>query len=62
MIGKSYIYNREVIMETKSNDLEYLFLKNKDEIINKLNKGIDIVIRKNKDNYVIYSNLIKKLK
>ncbi len=49
-------------METKSNDLEYLFLKNKDEIINKLNKGIDIVIRKNKDNYVIYSNLIKKLK
>lgn len=33
-------------METKSNDLEYLFLKNKDEIINKLNKGIDIVIRK----------------
>lgn len=49
-------------METKSNDLEYLFLKNKNEIINKLNKGIDIVIRKNKDNYVIYSNLIKKLK
>lgn len=49
-------------METKSNDLEYLFLKNKDEIINKLNKGIDIVIRKNKDNYVIYSNLIKKIK
>lgn len=49
-------------METKSNDLEFLFLKNKDEIINKLNKGIDIVIRKNKDNYVIYSNLIKKLK
>ena len=47
-------------METKSNDLEYLFLKNKDEIINKLNKGIDIVIRKN--NYVIYSNLIKKIK
>jgi hypothetical protein len=49
-------------METKSNDLEYLFLKNQDEIINKLNKGIDIVIRKNRDNYVIYSNLIKKLK
>lgn len=49
-------------METKSNDLEYLFLKNKDEIINKLNKGIDIVIRKNRDNYVIYSNLIKKIK
>lgn len=49
-------------METKSNDLEFLFLKNKDEIINKLNKGIDIVIRKNKDNYVIYSNLIKKIK
>ena len=37
-------------------------LKNKDEIINKLNKGIDIVIIKNRDNYVIYSNLIKKIK
>lgn len=49
-------------METKSNDLEFLFLKHKDEIIDKLNKGIDIVIRKNKDNYAIYSNLIKKIK
>lgn len=49
-------------METKSNDLEYLFLKHKDKIINELNKGVDIVIKKNRENYVIYSNLIKKLK
>lgn len=49
-------------METKSNDLEFLFLKHKDKIINELNKGVDIVIKKNRENYVIYSNLIKKLK
>ena len=49
-------------METKSNDLEFLFLKYKDKIINELNKGVDIVIKKNRENYVIYSNLIKKLK
>lgn len=49
-------------MKTKSNDLEFLFLKHKDKIINELNKGVDIVIKKNRENYVIYSNLIKKLK
>lgn len=49
-------------METKSNDLEFLFLKHKDKIINELNKGVDIVIKKNRENYVIYSNLIKKIK
>lgn len=49
-------------METKSNDLEFLFLKHKDKIINELNKGVDIVIKKNRENYVIYSNIIKKIK
>ena len=43
-------------METKSNDLEFLFLKHKDKIINELNKGVDIVIKKNRENYVDKNN------
>lgn len=32
------------------------------EIVNTLQKGNEIVIRKNKDNVVLYQNIIKKLK
>lgn len=38
------------------------FVENSDEIIKSLEKGSEIVIKKNKENFVIYQNLIKKIK
>ena len=42
--------------------LKDLVKKWQQEIINTLQKGNEIVIRKNKDNVVLYQNIIKKLK
>ena len=42
--------------------LKDLVKKWKQEIINTLQKGNEIIIRKNKDNVVLYQNIIKKLK
>lgn len=38
------------------------FIENSDEIIKSLEKGSEIVIKKNKENFVIYQKLIKKIK
>lgn len=43
-------------------DLLELFKKNSDKMIKELENGKDIIIKKNKDNYVFYINMIKKLK
>ena len=43
-------------------DLLELFKKNSDKMIKELENGKDIIIKKNKDNYVFYINTIKKLK
>jgi hypothetical protein len=43
-------------------DLLELFKKNSEKMIEELEKGKDIIIKKNKDNYIFYSNMIKKLK
>ena len=42
--------------------LKDLVEKWQQEIINTLQKGNEITIRKNKDNVVLYQNIIKKLK
>ena len=39
-----------------------LFQKNSEQMIRELEKGRDICIKKNKNGYVMYSNLIKKIK
>lgn len=38
------------------------FEENSDEIIKSLEKGAEIVIKKNKEDFVIYQKLIKKIK
>ena len=38
------------------------FMKNSDEIMESLEKGAEIIIKKNKENFVIYQKLIKKIK
>lgn len=38
------------------------FKKNSNKIIEELEKGKDIIIKKNRDSYNIYVNIIKKLK
>lgn len=44
------------------NELLELFKKNSDNMIKELEKGRDICIKKNKNGYVMYSNLVKKIK
>lgn len=46
----------------KKEELLELFKKNSDNIIKELEKGRDICIKKNKNGYILYSNLIKKIK
>ena len=46
----------------KMHELLDKFIENSDEIIKSLEKGSEIVIKKNKENFVIYQNLIKKIK
>lgn len=46
----------------KMHELLDRFIENSDEIIKSLEKGSEIVIKKNKENFVIYQNLIKKIK
>lgn len=46
----------------KKEELLELFKKNSDNVIKELEKGRDICIKKNKNGYVLYSNLIKKIK
>lgn len=48
--------------DKKMHELLDKFVKNSDEIIKSLEKGSEIVIKKNKENFVIYQNLIKKIK
>ncbi len=48
--------------EKKMQELLDKFKENSDEIIKSLEKGSEIVIKKNKENFVIYQNLIKKIK
>lgn len=48
--------------EKKMHELLDKFIENSDEIIKSLEKGSEIVIKKNKENFVIYQNLIKKIK
>lgn len=48
--------------EKKMHELLDKFVENSDEIIKSLEKGSEIVIKKNKENFVIYQNLIKKIK
>lgn len=44
------------------NELLELFKKNSDNMIKELEKGRDIYIKKNKNGYVMYSNLVKRIK
>lgn len=44
------------------NELLELFKKNSDNMIKELEKGRDICIKKNKNGYVMYSNLVKRIK
>ena len=48
--------------DKKMHELLDKFVENSDEIIKILEKGSEIVIKKNKENFVIYQNLIKKIK
>lgn len=48
--------------EKKMHELLDKFIENSDEIIKSLEKGSEIVIKKNKENFVIYQKLIKKIK
>lgn len=48
--------------EKKIKELTDKFLANSDEIIKGLEKGAEIVIKKNKENFVIYQKLTKKIK
>lgn len=48
--------------EKKMHELLDNFIENSDEIIKSLEKGSEIVIKKNKEKFVIYQNLIKKIK
>lgn len=48
--------------EKKIHELLDKFIENSDEIIKSLEKGSEIVIKKNKENFVIYQKLIKKIK
>lgn len=38
-----------------------LFIANSDKMLEELEKGKDILIKKNKNGYVIYSNYVKKI-
>lgn len=46
----------------KMHELLDKFIESSDEIIKSLEKGSEIVIKKNKENFVIYQKLIKKIK
>lgn len=48
--------------DKKIHELLDNFIENSDEIIKSLEKGSEIVIKKNKENFVIYQKLIKKIK
>lgn len=48
--------------DKKIHELLDKFIENSDEIIKSLEKGSEIVIKKNKENFVIYQKLIKKIK
>ena len=48
--------------DKKIHELLDKFIESSDEIIKSLEKGSEIVIKKNKENFVIYQNLIKKIK
>ena len=48
--------------EKKMKELLDKFMKNSDEIMESLEKGAEIIIKKNKENFVIYQKLIKKIK
>ena len=48
--------------DKKIHELLDRFIENSDEIIKSLEKGSEIVIKKNKENFVIYQKLIKKIK
>lgn len=43
------------------NELIELFIANSDKIIKELKNRKDIIIKKNKNGYVIYSNYVKKI-
>ena len=48
--------------DKKIHELLDKFIESSDEIIKSLEKGSEIVIKKNKENFVIYQKLIKKIK
>ena len=48
--------------DKKIKELCKKFEENSDDIIKSLEKGAEIVIKKNKENFVIYQKLIKKIK
>lgn len=48
--------------EKKMKELLDKFMKNSDEIIENLERGAEITIRKNKEDFIIYQKLTKKIK
>lgn len=44
------------------NRLMDIFRKNSDKMLEELKKGSEIVIKKNKNDFVFYSNLVKRIK
>ena len=57
----------KIIKESKENDKKMKelldkFMKNSNEIIENLERGAEITIRKNKEDFIIYQKLTKKIK
>ena len=57
----------KIIKQSKENDKKMKelldkFMKNSNEIIENLERGAEITIRKNKEDFIIYQKLTKKIK
>lgn len=56
------IINQSKENKEKMEKLVDKFMTNSDEIIEELKKGAEIVVRKNKEDFIIYKKTVKKIK
>lgn len=56
------IINKSKENDKKMKELLDKFMKNSNEIIENLERGAEITIRKNKEDFIIYQKLTKKIK
>ena len=61
------VKNYDFIKQSKENDKKMKelldkFMKNSNEIIENLERGAEITIRKNKEDFIIYQKMTKKIK